>query len=53
MKVVDIFGQGKQKILNNVKHDLEAELGRIGIQSHHRKCHDRAACHYAFSWLSI
>ena len=31
MKVVDIFGQGKQKILNNVKHDLEAELGPIGI----------------------
>jgi len=31
MKVVDIFGQGKQKILNNVKHDLEAELGSIGI----------------------
>jgi regulator of protease activity HflC (stomatin/prohibitin superfamily) len=31
MKVVDIFGQGKQKILNNVKHDLGAELGPIGI----------------------
>jgi regulator of protease activity HflC (stomatin/prohibitin superfamily) len=31
MKVVDIFGQGKQTILNNVKHDLEAELGPIGI----------------------
>jgi regulator of protease activity HflC (stomatin/prohibitin superfamily) len=31
MKVVDIFGQGKQKILNNVKRDLEAELGPIGI----------------------
>lgn len=31
MKVVDIFGQGKQKILNNVKRDLEGELGPIGI----------------------
>ena len=31
MKVVDIFGQGKQRILNNVKHDLEDELGPIGI----------------------
>jgi regulator of protease activity HflC (stomatin/prohibitin superfamily) len=31
MRVVDIFGQGKQKILNSVKHDLEAELGPIGI----------------------
>ena len=31
MKVVDIFCQGKQKILNNVKRDLENELGSIGI----------------------
>lgn len=31
MKVVDIFGQGKQRILNKVRHDLESELGPIGI----------------------
>jgi regulator of protease activity HflC (stomatin/prohibitin superfamily) len=31
MKVVDIFGQGKQRILNKVKKDLESELGPIGI----------------------